>query len=74
MLNHACDGNVSHTFVMEPCSRPVLVITAIRPIEAGEECCYSYVPPHLPYEERAALLFKGYGFHLRPPPEDANGA
>lgn len=72
MLNHACDGNVTHTFVTKPYGRPVLVITAIKPIEAGEECCYSYVPPHLSYEERAALLFKGYGFQLPPPPENAN--
>jgi hypothetical protein len=69
MLNHACAGNVAHSFDLQHLGRPLLVVAATRPIAAGDECCYSYVPPHLPYAERAALLLKGYGFQL--PPENA---
>ena len=72
MLNHACRGNVRHAFEMKPGGRPTLVITAVRPIRVGDECCYSYVPPHLPYEERAALLLAGYGFQLPPPVQEEN--
>ena len=49
-----------------PRPRPRLVVRATRALAAGEECCYRYVPPSLPREERAALLRKGYGFDLEP--------
>lgn len=70
MLNHACAGNVAHAFDTDPRRRPALVVTATQPLAAGDECCYSYVPPHLPHAERAALLLNGYGFRLPPPPGD----
>lgn len=62
MLNHADDFNCDHSFQVELGKQPILVVRATRAISAGDECCYSYVPPHLSLEDRRLLLKKTYGF------------
>ena len=62
MLNHACEGNVEHAFELRRGARPRQRIVATAPIAAGDECCYSYLPPGLPLAERARLLLAAYGF------------
>lgn len=55
-FNHSCDPNceVAHT-----ADRTVLIRT-LRKVESGEELTISYIPEHLPVDERNALLYSSF--------------
>ena len=61
-MNHSCDPNV---IASSSHNNHTATFVALRPIEAGEELCISYVDDGLPWEERRNLLQQFYRFECR---------
>ena len=61
-MNHSCDPNVisSSSHNNDTCS-----FVALRPIEAGEELCISYVDDNLTWQERHKVLENYYNFKCK---------
>ncbi|KDR71841.1 hypothetical protein GALMADRAFT_213677 [Galerina marginata CBS 339.88] len=59
-INHSCSPNAKWEWDLNTYS---LVVTAVRPIDAGEEITIAYVPPLLPYHVRRDNLHAMYGFN-----------
>lgn len=62
MLNHDCNPNCYHYFVIAPNKVPRLVMRAMRDIQQGEEFVYNYVPLYESTSERQSKLVNAYGF------------
>jgi hypothetical protein len=62
LLNHSCLPNCVYHFINEG---RTIVFHALRPIAAGEEVCYAYVPLYQPFDTRCRLLEDA--FHFSPP-------
>lgn len=61
-MNHSCDPNIisssSH-------NNDTVTFVALRPIQAGEELCISYVDDNLTWQERHKLLREFYRFECK---------
>ncbi len=62
MLNHDCNPNCYHYFVIKPNKAPRLVMRAIRDIKYREELVYNYIPLYESAVERQSKLVSAYGF------------
>ncbi|KAL5730979.1 Histone-lysine N-methyltransferase atxr2 [Ranunculus cassubicifolius] len=62
-LNHSCDPNAK-AFKRDEDRDGQAIISAIRPIQKGEEITISYIDEDLPWKERQALL-ADYGFKCK---------
>ena len=62
MLNHSCEPNCAHDFVLRRNKPPVLVMRAIVDIEVDEELCYSYTKLYQSTRQRNDQLQAAYGF------------
>ena len=62
MLNHSCEPNCAHDFILTRNKAPVLSMRAITDIEVGEEICYSYTNLYLSTKQRNEQLQSAYGF------------
>lgn len=62
MINHSCDPNCTHHFVVRQGEPPTVCVGALRRIAVGEEICYSYVPLLQDRSARARMLQMAYGF------------
>lgn len=62
MLNHSCEPNCSHSFVLSDNINPSLVMRCLRDIESGEELCYSYVHLYQSTAARQQQLLSTYCF------------
>ena len=63
MMNHSCNPNCIHRFIIEPGKPPKLIIRAIERIEKGEELCYSYINLYQSTTARQSQLYSAYSFN-----------
>ena len=62
MMNHSCNPNCTHRFLIEQGKPPKLIMRAIQIIEKGEELCYSYVNLYQSTTARRSQLNSAYSF------------
>ena len=62
MLNHSCEPNCAHDFVLRKNRPPALVMRAVSDIAVDEELCYSYTSLYQSTTQRSDQLQAAYGF------------
>ena len=60
MLNHSCSANAIRSYANE-----TMIVHASKPIAAGSEVVWSYIPPTQIFAERRRALKKRHGFMCR---------
>ena len=62
VINHACRPNTIPTFWLRPQKPPMLQLTVVTPIDAGEEITISYCDASTPRLHRNRTLLQDYNF------------
>jgi SET domain len=62
MMNHSCDPNCAHYYIVEQGKSPRLIMRAIKDIKSQEELVYSYVHLYDSKLSRQEKLTGAYGF------------